>query len=130
MAFFQPGHCSASNVQIVLISVAPQIPANAVQVKCALLTELILLQQVCNLLKESLRTIILLLSYGNHFHLLKGSGESSTTVARSCLQQELCSKLNADASGITYSASLGVGSFFGFLSCCNTDNCSDTYIPG
>ncbi|KAI4880819.1 hypothetical protein NFI96_031835, partial [Prochilodus magdalenae] len=60
---------------------------------------------------------------------VSGFSVATTTVSRACLEQSFCSQLNATEKGISYSTNVGVATFFGFLACCNKDNCNDINIP-
>ncbi|XP_072539340.1 uncharacterized protein [Salminus brasiliensis] len=53
----------------------------------------------------------------------------NTSVFRTCLDKNACTLLNATASGVTFSAELGVINLFAFFSCCETDNCNNNNIP-
>ncbi|KAL7891276.1 hypothetical protein AOLI_G00007520 [Acnodon oligacanthus] len=60
---------------------------------------------------------------------VSGFSVATTTVARNCLEQSLCSLLSANSKGVTYSTNIGVATFVGFLACCNKDNCNDINMP-
>ncbi|KAI4880821.1 hypothetical protein NFI96_031837 [Prochilodus magdalenae] len=54
---------------------------------------------------------------------------NTTTSQRLCIAQNTCNLLNANSSGIIYSANMGALSFYNYAACCYVDNCNNIQIP-